>query len=812
MSGTLRLATNFGFTSLLSIIFILVVQNFAALSNILISGFLLPSILLTLLGRMVDHRQNHVLAKAVALTLSSTLLVLFFWLETVHFLAIAMTLCFWSGHLLHHESDQDHQDTKGSLINGLFMGALAAWIFIKIPDFFPTFLGTVLIALVLLNVFISTVYIIDNPPKEDMAPSFPQKGAFRDLKILNFQHGFSFALAGYFLGIQSSWTLPSWPWMAGAASVGILISRWNLPLLGFKRTLALIYVILFGLFMYSPEKLVQDERPFFLVFYLVLFSAERWSTTSLYKRSLSQLFAGYFAGVMILFSSSGLILGFYLQAELTSQWIPALLLISLMILNQTIYPERASTEAKNQPIQETPWGNAWISSSQDAPFFNLNTWLKYLQRTICEIFFSKIRVRGLENIQGIKGALLVANHPNTFFDPLLVSAIMPFSLKFLAKSTLWNIPILGSMLDHLGLIPVQRACDVSFQGRSENMQSLNKSASLLVRGQFILIFPEGVSEAGLTLKPVKTGAARILFSALEMTQWGKDIPIIPVGIDYEKPSAFRSSITIRIGTPISLVQHKESYLATPKSLVKETTRQIAQNLANLVPHLDSEEKESLVHNISKLYGSQLCQVMKTSDTTEARLAIAKAVNHYCEADPSSVLKFEERLETYIQTRRHLDFDENTPPLTVRAVFAYINAVCSPHMLGLVLHWLPYNITRKIVSMLPLDYVWQATAKLITGFIIYPLYYFILHMVFVSFFGALSGYILLTCTVLSGILALGHFNRYDFLFQPIETLWSAYWRRDTNQELNRMRTQLLQDLERFREAYAFHLAELENTSW
>ncbi|PIE01460.1 MAG: hypothetical protein CSA81_11640 [Acidobacteria bacterium] len=810
MNRKLRLAANYGFASIISLSLLLLVRSEVRIHEALVLGFLIPSLFLMFAGRLIDNLKNHLNAKIWALTLASILVLVYYWTGIFHFLSVSLILSFWAGHLIHYESSRDQDDNHWPTVMSLCLALLLLQIHARAPHSAAFFTQTLLImnlCFFLFLSFLTTRRKVDTVPKRN---PIPQRGEFKDLKALTLLQALSFLMAGYMVGYTLFWHKPSWIWYVATTAMGIFLSQLNIQYLGFKRTLALVYVLLLGLFILNASHLDASEQLFFICFFFTLFTMERWATVSFYKRSLPSDFSGIFTGMLIFSACAGLTGGFYLHSLLHSQFVLIAILLLLIIVNQTIYPERASNEAKNEPIVETSWGNAWLNSQQDAPLFSINTWMKYLQRTICELFFGKIKVRGLEHLSGLNGALLVANHPNTFFDPLLVSAVVPFKLKFLAKSTLWSIPVIGSLLDHLGLIPVQRAADGPRSRMNKNKQSLSRASALLNNGKTILIFPEGISQAGLTLKPLKTGAARIVFGALTASDWKKDTPILPIGLDYEKPSVFRSSVTIRIGAPVSLIHLQEAYSEEPKTQVRAVTKQLTSKLIELVPHLQDPEKEQLVHQISSLYGTQLCQFMKTDDANEARLAISQAVNHYCQTDPTSVVKLQERLQTYMDSRQHLELKANQAPITFKDMWAYTKAVFSPHMLGLVLHWLPYRLTKHIVGFMPLDYVWQATAKLVTGLVIYPLYYVLLNAVFSHFFGGMISYILMAGTALTGIMALGAFHHYDFLFQPIETLWNAFWRQDAEQDLSLMRTQLIQDLERFREAYAFYLEDINGS--
>ena len=134
---------------------------------------------------------------------------------------------------------------------------------------------------------------------------------------------------------------------------------------------------------------------------------------------------------------------------------------------------------------------------------------------------SRQSVSGLENIPREGGFIAVANHL-TDLDSLtamraLVDADVP--VYSLAKSTLFKVPVLGSILRAGGQIPVQRG--------TQNAATALKSASeVLADGGAIMIFPEGTLSRDPLKWPMvaKTGAARLAMTSgapvLPMGQWG----------------------------------------------------------------------------------------------------------------------------------------------------------------------------------------------------------------------------------------------------------------------------------------------------
>jgi 1-acyl-sn-glycerol-3-phosphate acyltransferase len=79
-----------------------------------------------------------------------------------------------------------------------------------------------------------------------------------------------------------------------------------------------------------------------------------------------------------------------------------------------------------------------------------------LVRALVGLFYRRLEVSGLENLPAAGPVLLVANHNNGLVDPMVVLKALPRPVVFVAKSTLWKIPVLRSLLDVLGCVPVVR--------------------------------------------------------------------------------------------------------------------------------------------------------------------------------------------------------------------------------------------------------------------------------------------------------------------------------------------------------------------
>ncbi len=107
--------------------------------------------------------------------------------------------------------------------------------------------------------------------------------------------------------------------------------------------------------------------------------------------------------------------------------------------------------------------------------------LKILGRVILLLFF-KLEIKGGEKVPR-EGPLIIAINHISPMDPPLLGVIFPRKIHFFAAKELFYIPVVGWIIRHLGIIPVER--------RRKDFRSLKRAIELLKRGEVIAIFPQG---------------------------------------------------------------------------------------------------------------------------------------------------------------------------------------------------------------------------------------------------------------------------------------------------------------------------------
>jgi 1-acyl-sn-glycerol-3-phosphate acyltransferase len=194
------------------------------------------------------------------------------------------------------------------------------------------------------------------------------------------------------------------------------------------------------------------------------------------------------------------------------------------------------------------------------------------------------RLHGTENLPA-SGAVVVAPNHYSDIDPVVVGYAM-YRLKrmprFLAKDSLFRVPVLGWMLTKAGQVPVQRA-------GGSGADPLAAARGIAAAGHALVIYPEGTLTRDPDLWPMrgKLGAVRTALDAgiplIPVVSWGAQ-RILP---RYGRLSLFpRKPVHVVFGPPLDL----SAYLgrSTDAKALREATVLLMDTLAAMVGELRNE--------------------------------------------------------------------------------------------------------------------------------------------------------------------------------------------------------------------------------
>lgn len=110
------------------------------------------------------------------------------------------------------------------------------------------------------------------------------------------------------------------------------------------------------------------------------------------------------------------------------------------------------------------------------------------------------KIYGAENFYP-GAAILAANHAS-FYDPPLLSISTPYEVHFLARKTLFDPFLFGSLIRKLNAHPVS--------GKAQDVAVFKTIVRLMKEGKKVIIFPEGKRTRDGSLQPIKPGIAMLI--------------------------------------------------------------------------------------------------------------------------------------------------------------------------------------------------------------------------------------------------------------------------------------------------------------
>ncbi len=145
----------------------------------------------------------------------------------------------------------------------------------------------------------------------------------------------------------------------------------------------------------------------------------------------------------------------------------------------------------------------------------------------------KIEARGLEHLRRHASYVFAANHRSQFDIPVL-AVVLPYQIRWLAKESLFRIPLFGWALKAIGYIPVNR------ENPRKGLRSLEAAAQKVREGFSVVIFPEGTRSPDGRLLPFKTGGFVLAIKS------GR--PVVPVALCGTEKIMPRGKLYVRPGT------------------------------------------------------------------------------------------------------------------------------------------------------------------------------------------------------------------------------------------------------------------------
>jgi 1-acyl-sn-glycerol-3-phosphate acyltransferase len=194
--------------------------------------------------------------------------------------------------------------------------------------------------------------------------------------------------------------------------------------------------------------------------------------------------------------------------------------------------------------------------------------------------------RGAENLGAHGQGIIVAPNHVSWFDPLVVAHYLFDNgrpPRFMAKQAVFDVAVVGRIIDGAGQIPVIRDEDPT--------QSLAAALKAVRDGECLVVYPEGTITRDPDLWPMtgKTGALRIALETgqplIPIAQWGAQEIMPP----YEKRLRLfpRKTMQVIAGPPLNIDDLRDRPVT--RELLDEGTNRLMDAITALLETLRGEK-------------------------------------------------------------------------------------------------------------------------------------------------------------------------------------------------------------------------------
>lgn len=187
------------------------------------------------------------------------------------------------------------------------------------------------------------------------------------------------------------------------------------------------------------------------------------------------------------------------------------------------------------------------------------------------------QLKNLELAAKNEPAVIVSNHPNSFFDALVLSVHQPMEICFLARGDIFAKPLANWVLRSLFMLPIYKKHDDQDADISNGF-TYDECVRQLKMGRKLLIFPEGVSRNQIDMKPfMTTGLTSIIKRAVQM-----DVPIQvqPYILSYNSFDDVPKVVYLEALNPIDSTDYLNNSEVMTSELIKNLREEMDAKMLN----------------------------------------------------------------------------------------------------------------------------------------------------------------------------------------------------------------------------------------
>lgn len=397
--------------------------------------------------------------------------------------------------------------------------------------------------------------------------------------------------------------------------------------------------------------------------------------------------------------------------------------------------------------------------------------LKFVLKYSLWVYYPRLRIVNRPKKRFAR-TIYASNHAASFMDPLVIASNQSPIVFFMTRSDVFTT-LMKPILWAAHMLPIYRLQDGE-DTKQKNEEVFAKCNRILKFGRSLLIFSEGFTDDIFVrrLKPIKKGAVRIGFGALEYMNWKKNVYIQAVGINYSDPNVLGSEVVVSNGEPICLNDYRKEYEENPSKVIGDLTKRVEIEMQEQLTDVRNMEWTDFHEQVMRLTkkGMSAVDVDRTIPLLkrwEYSKNLAQWMNNTDLDSKEDLVSLKKRMEKYFQLLDEEDVKENELTALSKNDFhpffdVLFFIITSPLMVfGLIHNYLPYKWVKSFVEKSFKRKVFWGSVKMLLGTLVVGIYNILLItclniFVFPSFWFWLSYFFVVPA--LSGVLAYKYFKR------------------------------------------------------
>ncbi len=346
----------------------------------------------------------------------------------------------------------------------------------------------------------------------------------------------------------------------------------------------------------------------------------------------------------------------------------------------------------------------------------MHGWVRWLTARLVRLYYPSLSCEGLERLPKGVPLVFLPNHPNALLDPLVLRLAVGMPVAFLAKSTLFDSAISRVALDAYDAMPVYRQRDGGAGDKNE--ATFARCRARLGTGLPLAIFPEGTSHSDPTLKPLKTGAARIALGAEAEHGFSLGVLLVPASLHYDDTATFRSSALVVLGEPIGVAELRDDYEKDERATVHALTERVRAQMDEVVAQAETRE---ILHGVARVAEWTAGPDAGPASRQARTLMLLRAYRAWSIKDPERTARVTQKARSYTRMLRMLgvkdpwdvEIGSISAATAVRVTFKLLG-LAPFALVGALAGWLPYRFTGRVAARVTKDEDVLGTVKLLGG--------------------------------------------------------------------------------------------------